>query len=433
MRTGLYWFTHDLRVDDNPLLRAAAERCDALLCVYVIDPREFEPSRYQGIRPLGEQRWRFICDSLRSLNEHLVSLGQRLHIVAGVPTHNLTTLVQQYQVSEIFTSRPVACDECRQLSALQAELANVEFCVGDTFTLFDQEQLPFSWRDLPATFSQFRKQVENIPVSPPVPAPQSLPPMPFEAALPNVELASESASIPGGIYSGQKHLQEYIWQDHVSRYKTVRNELDGWRNSSKLSPWLAQGCLSPRQINHSIKEYESSRVANESTYWLFFELLWREYFQWYARAHGSRSFRLRGLKQQPPLTSFYPQRFRAWCEGRTPYPLVNAAINQLNDTGYISNRSRQIVASALVNEMQIDWRYGAAYFQQQLIDYDPASNWGNWQYIAGVGADPRGGRHFNLAKQQELFDPHGDYIRRWQGHSGASLDVVDYVDWPLSL
>ncbi len=107
-------------------------------------------------------------------------------------------------------------------------------------------------------------------------------------------------------------------------------------------------------------------------------------------------------------------------------------MNELNATGYLSNRGRQIAASCLVNELGIDWRCGAAYFEQQLVDYDVASNWGNWQYIAGVGADPRGGRHFNLEKQRDLYDPDRHYIERWQGApAAAAIDSVDGADWPI--
>jgi deoxyribodipyrimidine photo-lyase len=107
-------------------------------------------------------------------------------------------------------------------------------------------------------------------------------------------------------------------------------------------------------------------------------------------------------------------------------------MRQLNATGYMSNRGRQIAASALIHELGLDWRCGAAYFEQQLIDYDPASNWGNWQYIAGVGADPRGGRQFNLEKQTKMYDPDGAFINRWTNPSDKyPLDYVDAADWPI--
>ena len=115
-------------------------------------------------------------------------------------------------------------------------------------------------------------------------------------------------------------------------------------------------------------------------------------------------------------------------------------MKELKETGYLSNRGRQLVASCLVNELSIDWRYGAAYFEEQLIDYDPAVNWGNWQYISGVGSDPRSnngiGRHFNLEKQRQTYDPNMTYTFRWLNKNeinlNSKLDSVDASDWPIA-
>jgi deoxyribodipyrimidine photo-lyase len=190
--------------------------------------------------------------------------------------------------------------------------------------------------------------------------------------------------------------------------------------------------LSVRQVYSALQAYELQQGANESTYWLYFELLWREFFQWYAWVHGAKLFRFQGVNGPKPLTSFYDQRFRQWCLGNTPFPVVNACMKQLNSTGYLSNRGRQIVASCLVNELSLDWRYGAAYFEQALLDYDVGSNWGNWQYLAGVGADPRGQRHFDLEKQTRLYDPDHVFIDRWQGAKQMGLlDTIDATGWPI--
>jgi deoxyribodipyrimidine photo-lyase len=147
---------------------------------------------------------------------------------------------------------------------------------------------------------------------------------------------------------------------------------------------------------------------------------------------GPKLFSLRGISSCGGFKCFYPERFEKWCQGTTPYPLVNACMKQLKATGYLSNRGRQIAASCLVNELEMDWRYGAAWFEHQLCDYDVASNWGNWQYIAGVGVDPRGGRHFNLQKQTETYDPIGAYVARWSpGPVLQTLDTRDAADWPI--
>jgi len=203
--------------------------------------------------------------------------------------------------------------------------------------------------------------------------------------------------------------------------------------SSEFSPWLANGCLSARQIIQVLHTYEHHRGANDSTYWIYFELLWREYYQFYAHRHGKKLFSFSGLKLAKPATSFYPERFQKWCNGNTPYPIVNAFMKQLNSTGYMSNRGRQLVASCFVHELGLNWRYGASYMEQQLVDYDVASNWGNWQYLAGVGADPRGHRRFNLTKQTQIYDPKGDFIKKWGGDNyDSQLDSVDAADWPIS-
>jgi deoxyribodipyrimidine photo-lyase len=200
---------------------------------------------------------------------------------------------------------------------------------------------------------------------------------------------------------------------NIASYKETRNQLDGWDFSSKLSPWLAFGCISARQVAEAIRQYENKYQANDSTYWLYFELLWREYFQWLAFRYGKKMFALRGIQNKNPLLSFYSAEFTAWCYGNTASDFVNAFMRQLLNTGWMSNRGRQIVASYLINELGVDWRYGAAWFEQQLIDYDVAANWGNWQYLAGVGTDPRGRRHFNIEKQRQTYDPESIFIERW--------------------
>ena len=154
---------------------------------------------------------------------------------------------------------------------------------------------------------------------------------------------------------------------------------------------MANGNLSVREVAEAIFRYEREHVNNESTYWLYFELLWREFFHWRAVIDGRHLFRQGGRHDRRLLTTFEPRNFARWCAGDTDFPLVNALMRQLTATGWMSNRGRQIAASCLVNELGLDWRYGAAFFEQQLIDYDVGSNYGNWQYLAGVGSDPRGG------------------------------------------
>lgn len=190
--------------------------------------------------------------------------------------------------------------------------------------------------------------------------------------------------------------------------QTTRNGLLGADYSSKLSPWLAFGNVSPRTVAAEVARYEAAAGANESTYWLLFELLWRDYFRFAAVGWGTRMFKLWGPRGHARSTAPDDRgrawrkdggMLAAWARGRTGYPFVDANMRELLLTGFMSNRGRQNVASFFVKDMDMDWRIGAEWFESTLIDHDPASNYGNWTYVAGVGADPREDRYFLIPKQ----------------------------------
>lgn len=437
----LYWFTRDLRVHDNAALLAAA-RSDVLLCVFVVEPRWFSPGAFQS-QAMGEHRWRFLWQSLMTLERKLRAMGQRLHIAFGDPETVLPSLARKHGIARIIRSRLPGTQEARHWRRLQAQCPEILFQQFETLTLFSEGTLPMPLDALPPTFSQFRRQVEKqghrYAGELRIRTVSALPPPPGFADdnrgdCPAIPDPVADNGFRGGEETGLAQLQDFLFGRHgIASYKDTRNALDDWPSSSKLSPWLANGSLSAREAASAIDQYEREQTANESTYWLWFELLWREYFFWYALHHGRLLFHRDGIRQQRRPVTFYPHRFRAWCQGNTEYPLVNAAMNQLRQTGYISNRARQLVASCLINELELDWRYGAAWFEQQLVDYDVASNYGNWQYLAGVGADPRGLRRFDLTKQARQYDPDGEFVRRWQGDSPqpVGLHTVDAADWPI--
>jgi deoxyribodipyrimidine photo-lyase len=437
----LYWFTRDLRLHDNAALLAAS-RSDMLLCVYVVDPRRFKPGPLQS-RSMGNHRWRFLWQSLVALEKSLRPLGQRLHIAFGQPETEIPRLVSEYRINRVVRSRQPGTEEAVQWQSLQSRFAGTVFQQFETLSLFTEGSLPMALDDLPDTFSQFRKQVEKtgqrhsealrIRTLTALPPPPGFP-EDNRGQCPAIPEPRHPPAFQGGEDAGLARLKEFLFQNHgIATYKETRNALDTWDASSKFSPWLANGSLSAREVAETISEYERTETSNESTYWLWFELLWREYYYWYALKHGADLFRRDGVQRKRRNATFYGHRFMAWTQGNTESPLVNAATNQLRETGYMSNRARQLVASCFVNELELDWRYGAAWFQEQLIDYDVASNWGNWQYLAGVGADPRGLRQFNLKKQAEQYDPDGEFVKRWGGESSqpVGLHLVDAADWPV--
>lgn len=438
---GLYWFTNDLRVQDNQLLRQAAQEVDYLICLYCYPALTPFLVRYSQQTKWGQAKQTFLNQTLTDLDRSLISLGQKLWVTPLLPFQALQQLLTQVQITHLYVDEVAGSDERQVLTRLHRDFPSVHIHQHTLHSLLSEQQLPFALNALPSSFTSFRKQVETLPISAPIRYPSALPPIKQGWQLPLLDMIAQPTQsvFTGGEQAGLIHCQHYFSTILPSHYKETRNGLDGMEYSTKFSPWLALGAISPKTIYAMLQHYQAIHGANDSTYWIFFELLWREYFYWYARCYQTKLFRFSGITEKKPLTSFYAQRFLQWQQGETPFPIVNACMRQLNQTGYMSNRGRQLVASCLVHELSLDWRYGAAYFETQLIDYDVGSNWGNWQYLAGVGADPRGSRQFNLEKQTHTYDPEGAFVATWCGqiikqdhHYLNPLDSVDMVDWPIA-
>jgi deoxyribodipyrimidine photo-lyase len=228
----------------------------------------------------------------------------------------------------------------------------------------------------------------------------------------NHQRLKATVSFIGGEAHAQAHLRQYFERRLVDSYKQTRNQLIGMDYSSKFSPWLSLGCISARTIAKGIADYEKTHGSNEGTYWLWFELLWRDYFRFLHFKYGRKLYVSSGLGSQKSHP-FNQGKFERWVTGNTGESFVDAGMRELRQSGFLSNRMRQIVASYWIYDMHGDWRAGAAWFESQLIDYDVYSNQGNWLYIAGKGTDPRGGRPFNVKKQAKDHDPDGTYQNMW--------------------
>ncbi|RLQ21843.1 DASH family cryptochrome [Seongchinamella sediminis] len=426
----LFWFRNDLRLHDNPGLDAQA-RIDGLLLVYCWPVNR----PWCNVTGLGAQRERFLLESLQALRQALRDLGQDLLLVQGSPELVIPELVRDYRIDAVVSSKAPGYYERRTTEHLQQTLP-VPLELYDNATLFTQAELPFSLSAMPDQFTPFRQLLdEQRPGKPAAPLTR-LPPPPaarFDSIPAATATAPPALPLRGGSPAGQRRLRQFVFdQQGIRQYKQTRNCLDGLSGSSTLSPWLANGCISARQVAAAIADHEQRHGGNDSTYWLYFELLWREFFHWRARRDDISLFRAGNHRRKLHNCSFEPRAFARWCAGDTEYPIVNAVMRQLVATGWASNRGRQIAASCLVNELKLDWRYGAAFFEKHLIDYDVASNYGNWQYLAGVGADPRGGRHFDLDKQTREHDPDGIFIEQWGGRRPSQPEfVTDAADWPI--
>lgn len=429
MRTVIHWFRNDLRLHDNPALRAAAASADRLLCVYLHDPRHDRPTRW-GFTRMGGHRRRFLADGLRDLDARLATLGNRLLVQSGTAAETLPALAARVGATRVHCEAVAAPEEEAEVAALRADGLSVD-CHAQS-CLLEPTSLPFAIRDLPRVFSEFRRRVEAVGLRPPtpLPSPPTLPPPPaLEIATTDIDqmlaappaAADPRASFPyaqpafaGGETAARAHLERYFAGDLPQRYKQTRNGLAGVDFSTKLSPWLASGALSAREVYAALQAHESRFGANEDTYWITFELLWRDYFRLLHRQHGRQLYLPEGLGQQgtPPHD---PAAFARWCAGSCGERFVDAGMRELAATGFLSNRLRQNVASWLIHDLRCDYRAGAAWFESQLIDYDACSNQGNWLYLAGRGTDPRAGRRFNPGKQARDYDPAGRYVDLWNG------------------
>jgi deoxyribodipyrimidine photo-lyase len=430
-KTAVVWFRNDLRLHDNEVLTEALKRAEVVVPVFIFDERLFQGKTRFGFRKTGVFRAKFLLESIQDLRKSLHGLGSDLFVRIGKPELLIPEIARELKASWVYCNRERTQEEVDVQDELEKQLwtsgMELIYCRGKM--LYHTTDLPFPVNQTPEIFTQYRKEVERqTQVREPLPRPAG--PLPAiitplaPGRIPSLEeLGYEEPDdedravlkFTGGESAGLARLHYYLWEtDHIKVYKETRNGLLGGDYSSKFSPWLANGSLSPKQIYYELKRYEAKRGANESTYWLFFELLWRDYFRLVAKKHGNKIFKATGIKgEKNPKLRNDSKNLERWINARTGVPFIDANMKELALTGFMSNRGRQNVASYLVNDLKVNWQMGAEYFESMLLDYDPASNWGNWNYVAGVGNDPRENRYFNPKTQAERYDPQGAYVRHW--------------------
>jgi deoxyribodipyrimidine photo-lyase len=454
----LIWYRHDLRLHDHEPLFRALQTAGCILPLYCFDNRQFGHTSF-GFPKTGPYRTQFLLESVAALKRSLQTLGSDLIIRQGLPEQLIPEIAQALNIDAVYYYRLIGTEEIAVERSLQQNLAarNISTQQFWGHTLYPPDQLPFPIEELPELFTRFRQQLEahhaqNPTLIPaPFPAPGQLPPFPTLpegvnlGQLPELTTLQKESSwvsptgqtgllqFRGGEEQGLQRVQDYIWRgDRLRAYKQTRNGMLRPDDSTKLSPWLALGCLSPRSLYQQIQEYEAQRVKNESTYWLVFELLWRDYFGFVGAKYGDRLFRRSGLRGISLPWQEDWQLFTRWQQGQTGFPLVDANMRELAATGFMSNRGRQNVASFLTKNLGMNWQMGAEWFESCLIDYDVCSNWGNWNYTAGIGNDARGFRFFNIIKQSKDYDSQGEYVRYWLPELADLPPAKIHEPWKLS-
>ncbi len=412
MKTAVWWIRRDLRLKDNQALAAAHQNADQVIPLFIVDPF-FEKSKY-----VGDKRRAFLWAGLRQLDASLQEKGSRLIVRYGRPLEVLTNILEESGAQAIFAEEDFTSyarsrdNEIEKTLPLRLEPGLVVHPPG---TVLKQDGDPYT------VFTPFKK---NAWLKRPLPkqsdllaAPNSLnTPESLESeALPGEPALPEAVPFPPGEAEAHRRLDTFS-QDAIYRYAQDRN-LVAEDGTSQLSPYLRFGMISARQAVVTAVACSQSASGQEARKgaetWLS-ELIWREFYIHilYHFPHVLRgSFRpeydrIRWRNQK--------REFEAWCNGRTGYPLVDAAMRQLVTSGWMHNRARMIVASFLVKDLLIDWRWGEAFFMQHLVDGDPAANNGGWQWSAGTGTDAAPYfRIFNPTSQAEKFDPDGKFICRW--------------------
>jgi len=418
----LIWYRNDLRVSDHAALYHACRSGHQVIGVYCFSPSVFNAST--GSFPkTGKIRRNFIELCVAELQKNWQNLGSHLLTYASEPEQILPELCRLLQIDQVYVHGEYASEEVKQELRVQQVLSkmNVKLqVVNHTHSLVHQQDLPFKPEQLPDLFTAFRTKTEKqFIVRNTLPIPEKIhaviPDLNSVALPPTFRFKPEQLPFhSGGEKAAFDRLSYYLWESkRISTYKETRNGLMGTDYSSRLSAWLATGCISARTVYHEIKRYEQIHGSNESTYWLIFELLWRDYFRFVFVKHKHALFTLNGIHAGKMEWMNDESAFEKWRTGCTGYPLVDAFMRELLHTGYMSNRGRQIVASFLTKQFRVNWLWGAQWFESQLIDYDVYSNYGNWAYQAGVGNDARNDRMFNLDKQAAHYDPDGEYVRTW--------------------
>jgi deoxyribodipyrimidine photo-lyase len=437
MSTTIWWIRRDLRLSDNQALTAALQLGGQVIPVFILDP-QLLASGY-----VGQKRLAFLFAGLRILDASLRQRGSALIVRRGDPLEQLQLLCAETGAERIYAEADYS-PYARRRDKRAA--ANLPLTLFSGLTVHPPEVLlkvdgtpykvftPFSlfWRSLPFPGS-------------PLPAPDRLPALPPLTSLeiPHQPALPEEVPFLPGEAEAQRRLSLFA-KNAITLYADERNRMD-LGSTSELSPYLRFGMLSARQAAFAALEAADRARAGDqqrsAESWLN-ELVWREFYVAIlyhfpsVRHQDFHAIHAAGHPRDKPPSRGYPSwrddpaGFAAWAEGRTGYPVVDAAMRQLHTTGWMHNRARMIVASFLTKDLLVDWRLGERHFMQHLIDGDPASNNGGWQWTAGTGADAAPYyRVFNPVLQGMKFDPHGAYVRRWLPALAAVPEGYIHSPW----
>ncbi|WP_439130657.1 DASH family cryptochrome [Polaribacter sp.] len=423
-KIGLVWFRNNLRIRDNIALKKAADENDQVIAVYFFDPKYFAKDAF-GFRKTEKYRAQFLIETVQDLKQNLAKLNITLLTYFDAPENKLNTICDEFSVATIYTQKEWTQEEIDTNKAVKQPLTNVNFLEDYDQFLYHPNTVSRNFSNIPNVFTGFRKKLEKyvdildevkiskLPESNSIENSTSIPTL-SDLGFEDFTISHKTAfPFKGGETEGLNRIDYYLFESKkVSFYKKTRNGLVGVDYSTKFSPWLANGSVSAKTIYDKVKKYEKEYGKNQSTYWVIFELIWRDFFKYISLKYNNKIFKIGGILDRNYHWNTDKELINQWINGETKDDFVNANMIEIKETGWMSNRGRQNVASYFAKELLQDWRIGAAYFESLLLDYDVHSNYGNWMYVAGVGNDPRD-RKFNTQLQAERYDSNYKFRNLW--------------------
>lgn len=428
LKTAIVWFRRDLRLHDHPALTAALQDADRIVPLFVLDNALLEG------RFASPNRTAFMLECLRSLDVDLRARGGRLVWRRGRPQNVVPVAAEEFGATDVFVSRDYSPYSRRRDAAIatQLRLSGVAFH-GRTGVLVHEPESVLTTAGSPyGVFTPFRRTWEERERRPVLPAPDhvSMPPGLTGAAIPNLtELGVDSPKAAEMLLGGEDAARHRLddWLAGIDAYGEERDRMD-LDGTSRLSQDLRWGLLSPNEVVERCKGPSVGRSAFVS------EICWRDFY-YHVLHHNPRVARESYQRQYANLRwNDDAPALSAWQEGRTGYPIVDAAMRQLVSTGWMHNRARMIVASFLTKDLLLDWREGERFFMRHLVDGDLASNNGGWQWAASTGTDPQPYfRIFNPVLQGQRFDPEGAFVRRWLPELKDVPTKYIHVPWSMPM
>ena len=398
-KISIFWFRRDLRLHDNVALFNALKSGEKVLPIFIFDTSILDKL------PKNDARVSFIIKELRSMNEHLKSFDASIDILHGKPIEVFESLIKKYQIASVFTNQdyePYAIRRDQEiLELLKSE--NINFNSFKDQVIFEKNEITKKDGNPYVVYTPYSKkwieayeQINHIHYS-------------SEDLLSQLYTRSKAKELTLeelGFEETNTPIKNYIFNSRIiNEYEETRN-FPALDNTSKLGPHLRFGTVSVRQMVSRAEEQENKTFLKE--------LIWREFFMqilWHFPHTHKDSFK---PKYDRIVWRNNEDDFKKWCNGTTGYPMVDAGMRQLNNTGFMHNRVRMLVGSFLCKHLLIDWRWGEAYFAEKLHDYEMSSNVGNWQWVAGTGVDASPYfRIFNPTSQIKKFDKDFSYIRKW--------------------